>query len=217
MAISSALAAIGPAHATEERFGQWTYLNVEAPLTEETSLLATLHRRTEPDSFDTQLFFLRGGLQHKFAPGWTLQLTYEFRNAVVPDGPDQIEHRLTQTIAHNFGEVGPGKLDGRIQLEERFFNGSGDTGYRVRERVRYTLPVSRSLDVQFSEELIGGLNRTETGQDDGLGTIRLNGGLVFPIAKNIDIYPHYRWQRNIRRDAADTIDHLLMIDLNLKL
>lgn len=170
--------------------------------------------RSHPDRIDTGQILLRGGVRRSVTPDLSVQLTYGWVRSIVEDGGDVTEHRLGQTLAWRMGDVGPVRVDSRLGAEQRLPDAGGEAGWRLRGRVRATLPLNASADAQLSNELIGALNGTAWGQRAGASANRLAGSVHWRLGSHLGIAPGYTWQHIFRADAPDREDHVFSVTLD---
>jgi len=128
-------------------------------------------------------------------------------------GPDVKEDRAWQQATYSIGELWGGKLSGRTRLEQRFRNDDGDdTGWRVRQTVRWTHPVGESdFDVVVASELFLGLNNADWGQRSGFDQNRAFFGGAWRVNPTLRIEAGYLNQRINRRSASDATNHNVSI------
>jgi hypothetical protein len=116
------------------------------------------------------------------------------------EGPTR-ETRFIQQASYKFGSSG---LKGRTRLEQRFIDDAGRTGWRLRQRIGYSLPLSGEKGgwKLAGKAGITGL-RTFVGFERSLG--------------NVDLGVGYTRQQNIRKGAADRVGHAPTLSLTLNL
>lgn len=170
-------------------------------------------QRDEGASFDAFLF--RPGL------GWALtpQLTAFVGYALIGSDPASrssfFEHRAWQQLTWNLPVEGF-TLQSRTRLEERFVEDESETGLRLREFVKATIPLdgAKSRFVSLYNELFVDLNDTDWGQRGGLRQNRAFVGLGWFLddARRYSLEVGYlnQW---IDRPASDRVNHLLSLNL----
>ncbi|MDO7841521.1 DUF2490 domain-containing protein [Sphingomonas immobilis] len=139
--------------------------------------------------------------------GYTYVATY-------PDaGPNATgvtaEHRAVGQILWNPPLPGRSALVARTRIEARFVEGQAGTGYRLREMLRYTHPISRgkTLIVLQSEPFVA-LNDTAFGQAGGMDQIRNFVGVNVPVGKGLSTDLGYMNRYIWRRTGNDRMDHI---------
>lgn len=170
--------------------------------------------RSHPDRVDAGQVFLRGGVRRALGPDWAIQLTYGWVRTLPESGANSTEHRFAQTLSHSLGSAGRMRFDTRAGLEERLPATGGELGWRLRGRLRATLPLSSSVDALLSNEVIGALNATAWGQSDGVSANRLAASLHARLSPHVGIGPGYTWQHIVRPGAPDREDHVFSLTLD---
>jgi len=132
-----------------------------------------------------------------------------------PHQPNRIEHRPYQQLNLTLGKLGGGTVSARTRLEERFVEGFGDMGVRVRQQVRYVHPLAGRLSAFGTAEFFFNLNDTDWGARSGFDRWRIGGGLRHPVGRKLAFELGYLNQRTARRGAADQTDHIVATTLAL--
>jgi hypothetical protein len=165
------------------------------------------------DRYDTTL--LRPGL------GWALdeRVTAWAGYAWIQVDPVGVapfdENRVWQQVTWNVPVEGFTLLS-RTRLEQRFIEGSGDTGWRFRQFVKATLPLSPDGDVFASayDEIFHDIDDTAWGQRQGLRQNRAFAGLGwrFDPERNWSLEVGYlnQW---LDRPGEDAMNHILSINV----
>ena len=131
-----------------------------------------------------------------------------------------MEHRAREQVTiDNFAQVGRGKFNGRVRLEQRWRDGFDGTGWRVRPYVKYTLPVRKGGKTAFvlSAEPFINLNTNRFQRTQGLDRVRSFVGVSTPLAKNFTIEAGYLNQHTFVRHAPDNDDHVASVAFSLSL
>ncbi len=169
--------------------------------------------RDEGQSFDT--FFVRGALGHAVSSRVTAFLGYGVFESE-PEARSPIwEHRIFQQLTWNLPVEGF-TLQSRTRLEQRFIEGQSDTGSRLREFVKATVPLrsGNSVFASFYDEVFVDLNDTDWGQRSGLRQNRAFAGLGFFLDDahhhSLEIGYLNQW---IDRPDEDRLNHILSINL----
>lgn len=130
-----------------------------------------------------------------------------------PVGPlRRNEHRFYQEFNHRLIETEGGvTVDARTRLEQRTFEESDGTAWRLRQFVQVRVPLSQDNKlVAFAEPFID-LNQTAV-QRGGVSLWRNFVGVSVPLTKNAERVPGYLNQYVVR-GGADRIDHTANIGL----
>jgi hypothetical protein len=131
-----------------------------------------------------------------------------------------MEHRFVQhLVASDLGKVAGGQLSGRVRFEQRWREGVGGTGWRVRPYVRYSLPLDRTRKTALvaSAEPFFDLNTNRFQTVRGLERLRSFLGISTPLAKNLSADIGYLNQHGFVPNGKDTSDNVGFISVGLKL
>jgi hypothetical protein len=131
-----------------------------------------------------------------------------------------MEHRAREQVTFDgFAQIGTGKLNGRIRLEQRWREGLDGTGWRVRPYLKYTLPFQKGGKTAFvlSAEPFINLNATVFQRTDGLDRIRTFAGVSIPLAKNLTGEGGYLNQHTFVPHGPDNDDHVASFAVSLSL
>ncbi len=168
-------------------------------------------QRDEGEHFD--LGIIRPGLGYALTDRITLWAGYAWvpTDAVRREPFD--EHRVWQQLTLNFPTEGF-TLQWRNRLEQRFIEDASETGWRLRELLKVTVPVTedKRLFVSLWDELFFDLNDTAWGQRAGFRQNRAFAGLGWfaDEARAISFEAGYVNQWIDRRDE-DRLNHALAI------
>jgi uncharacterized protein DUF2490 len=158
---------------------------------------------------------LRGAIGYKLGGKVSAYQGYAHVVNIVEGGPDRREHRPFQQLNFDLGKALGGALTARTRLEERFMEGSGGVGFRLRQQLRLVRPVEGDLSLFASAEGFVALNDTGWGARSGFERLRTAAGLRHPIGKKLNGELGYLNQYNVRRNGRDTMDHALTLAVSL--
>jgi len=124
-----------------------------------------------------------------------------------------------QVTLDNFANLGPGRLSGRLRMEQRWRERTDGTGWRVRPYLKYALPLHKGghTALVLSTEPFLNLNTTEFQRASGLDRARTFVGISTPFVKNLTADIGYLNQHTFVRRGPDTDDHVASISLSLTL
>ena len=130
-----------------------------------------------------------------------------------PVGPlRRNEHRFYQEFNHRLIETEGGvTVDARTRLEQRTFEESDGTAWRLRQFVQLRVPLSQDNKLVVFTEPFVDLNQTAV-QRGGVSLWRNFVGVSVPLTKNAELVPGYLNQYVVR-DGADRVDHTANIGL----
>jgi hypothetical protein len=126
------------------------------------------------------------------------------RDIVYHGGGAAIEQRARQDLmVDRIAAIGPFRIGARMRVEERWRDGLGGTGVRLRPFVRLTLPVAGKLNLLASHESFVNLGGG-AGQRGGYDRARDFLGLGVPLTKRVGVEFGYlnQWTRNARTVGA---------------
>jgi hypothetical protein len=205
-----------PALASQEDFQSWQTLVVTTDVSPKVVVsLDTVFRWTDNSSRLGQLV-IRPAIGYRLGKNTTVTIGYSYFNTD-PVGPRvTYEHRPWQQLSYRLAGDGKGvTLTGRSRLEQRRFEGSSGTGWRVRQQLRLTAPISKKVRGVVTSEAFIALNDTSWGQNSGLDRWRNFVGVSFPLNKTIILEPGYLNQA-IFRSGEDTVHHVANMTVTAK-
>ncbi len=133
-----------------------------------------------------------------------------------PVGPVEVnEHRIYQELNLTLIKTDGGlAITSRSRLEQRIFEESDATGWRYRNLVQLTAPItSRNNLIVYSEPFIG-LNDVQF-NGDGLTVLRNFVGVSFPIADGVSATPGYLNQ-TVFRDGENLSQHIANVGVTAR-
>jgi hypothetical protein len=126
------------------------------------------------------------------------------------------ETRLMQQASYALGQSG---LKGRTRLEQRFFDGAAQPGWRLRQRIGYSLPLSGEQGgwkLSGNAESFWTLQATSRWGDKGLTGLRTFAGFERSLGK-LDLSLGYTRQQSIRKNRPDLVGHAPTLSVTLNL
>ena len=101
----------------------------------------------------------------------------------IEDGPDRNEERFFGQVSWTMGPVGGGTLSSRSRVEHRRLSNGRETGWRLREMLRYVHPIGAPQRTRALVSLEGfaALNDTDWGARAGFDQLRSFAGVEVPI------------------------------------
>jgi hypothetical protein len=130
------------------------------------------------------------------------------------------EHRAREQVqVDNFAQIGPGKLSGRLRLEQRWRENANGTAWRMRPYVKYSIPISKNgkTALNFSNETFVNIENTSFQKTEGFDRMRNQISISTPLSKQLTIEAGYLNQYGFVRDGEDTMDHVATVSLGLNL
>jgi len=163
----------------------------------------------DSDGFETSI--VRPGVGYDVGENGVAWLGYAWIRNDPPAGAFD-EHRVWQQYTWGKG-YDWGTPFSRTRLEQRFDERGGETGWRLRQFLRWTRPVNEGsrLGWRVWDEVFFDLNDTAWGQDTGLRQNRLFGGLgwTFDDDGMYTLEFGYLNQHLLRSGADDASNHIL--------
>lgn len=210
------LASAGAAHATDEDTQAWAVVNASRALNERAVVTLDGQARFSDGSSRLGQLILRPSIGWRLDAATTASAGYAYSRSTPEGRPTIHEHRAWQQMAYRLaGDGGGATLSGRTRLEQRWVEGRDGTGWRLRQQIRMTAPVTTEVrGVAWTEAFVG-LNQTAWGQRDGLHQWRSFVGVAVPITKTMTLEPGYLHQRAFRT-GPDAVTHAAAVWINLQ-
>ncbi|MBB5747392.1 DUF2490 domain-containing protein [Brevundimonas variabilis] len=207
------LTAAASAAAAQDDTQSWNAVFASGPVSENSRLLVWFdgHARFRDDASNLDTTILRPGIGWRASPRLDLWAGYALVSTRRP-GPDVEEHRIWQQATYPVVTIAGGRLTGRTRIEQRFRVGGDDTGWRLRQFLRWSRPIEGGpVSVVLSNETFVGLNDTDWGQGDGFDQNRAFAGLAWQAAPGLRVEGGYMNQQikgNARPDRSN--DNLVL-------
>ena len=205
---AAGLLAFAPQALAQDEAGElWFNPAFETSLDDRTSVeLETAQRLRSDPRNDT--FFGRLWLKREDSQGrdWSVGIEQRW------NGPNEREVRILQQVGYDWGP-----LEFRTRLEQRFVNVDPQTGWRIRQRVGTTVPLTEDEDgwaLTGNAELIVTLRNTEPEGQTGLTGLRTFVGFERGFGR-YDVSLGYLRQQDIRDNAEDRVGHAPFIGVTV--
>lgn len=190
LAVFSAFVLVTSARADNQ---VWFATAVTGTIDEDTGLLVWFdgHLRQRDGGEQRDVTILRPGVGYRVNSKLDVWLGYA-RVVASRDGGNIEENRIWQQATYPIVEVLGGKISGRTRLEQRFRNTGNDTGWRIRQFVRWSRPIiPGDLDFVLANETFIGLSETDWGQRTGFDQNRGFAGLAYHISPQLRLEGGY--------------------------
>jgi len=129
-----------------------------------------------------------------------------------------MERRAREQVTFDgFARLGPGKLSGRLRLEQRWRDGIEGTGWRLRPYLKYSLPMHGKTALNLSTEPFVDFNTTSFQHTPGLDRVRNLITISTPLTKTLTGEVGYLNQHGFVRGGPDTSDHVAYFAMSLSL
>lgn len=157
---------------------------------------------------------IRPGLGWQAAPKVSLWAGYARITNHQP-GKDQAEDRLWQQALWNIGPMLGGTVTSRSRLEQRWVDGGGDTGWRVRQFLKYERPFRPGGDASLvlTSETFVALNDADWGARSGFDQMRNFVGVGLSVAPKMRVEAGYLNQYINRPGDNDRMNHIASVSL----
>lgn len=162
---------------------------------------------------------LRGAVGWKLSP--SLSVYQGYAHVVVPlEGRrDANEERSFQQVTWVMGKPLGGELSSRTRLEQRWRSDGDDMGWRLREMLRYELPLrpnSQTLNALGYSEVFVALNDTDWGARAGFDQIRTFAGFEVGVKDRTTLEIGYLNQSINQTLGRTRMNHVASISLFVK-
>ena len=162
--------------------------------------------------------FVRPTIGYRLSDDLTVSLGYAHFRTINRGQADASENRVFQQVNWRMGTVGTATVLSRFRLEQRKLADTRDLGWRVTARVRMRLPIKDSgAGFLLSHEQIYALNTTDWGARAGFDQMRNFVGVAVPLNGAVMLETGYQNRFQNRQGAADRIDHIIPLTLNIKI
>jgi len=189
----------------------WNAIAISGPVNDDSKLLLWFdgHARSRDNISDLGVSIIRPALGWRVSSKLSLWAGYASVVARRENAPNLRENRIWQQATFPLGQFMGGSLSGRTRLEQRFADRGDDTGWRIRQFVRYARPFENT-DYSFIawNELFVGFNDTDWGARGGYDQNRTFIGGGWQVAKNIRLEGGYLLN-NINRDGPSVTNHVI--------
>lgn len=169
------------------------------------------------DDPDFNQGLVRPGIGYAVTPGLTVWAGYGWFRTSPPSGSDFDESRIWQQLSWSraFDQV---RFATRTRLEQRFVEGSNDTGLRFRQRVELAYPSTSRVYATVNDEVFVNLNDTDYGALAGFDQNRffVGPGWAVDEDRHVRIEAGYLNQYIDRPNRNDAMNHILVMLLQLR-
>lgn len=220
-ALMACAAVAAPAHA-EDDVQAWGAVVANGPVRGDLFLWLEGQARATDNAGGGSQIIVRPAIGARIAPDAHAVVGYAHVRTDPENGRSTREHRVWQQV--QFAALrhpnGSPKLISRTRLEQRMFEGPGrdDTGWRLRQQVRFQTPIARNGTIHAIALTEGffNLNSTDWGARDGVDQWRTFIGVGLPIAPRVRLEPGYLNQYVVRR-GENRMNHVLSATLTVAL
>ena len=155
----------------------------------------------------------RPGIGYALNRSWIVYLGYAWIKTQPPyASTTTYEQRLWEQASWS-GPLGPFRLASRTRLEQRFVSTGSETGWRLREMLKLTLPLGGVWSAVAYDEYFFNLNSTNYGAVAGADRNRFFVGPGLTLSKSLYTEIGYLHQRVFQNNAPDKSDNILAVSL----
>lgn len=206
------------AYATDHDSQIWTTVNLNTAITDRISTNLELQARFTEDASVYGQQFVRPSVTYQLNDVFSLTAGYVHVLTNTSKNISFRENRPWQQVGYHLfkNEYGT-TLDGRTRLEQRFIEGGDDTGWRIRQQLRFETPLQEKGRVKLLlwNETFYSFNDTDWGQRDDLDQIRNFIGVTLPVFAKTSLDAGYLNQA-IFRTGEDRMNHALATTLTIR-
>lgn len=194
----------------------WNAIAINGPVKDDSKLLLWFdgHARSRDNVSDLGVSIIRPALGWRVNSKLSLWAGYASVVARNENGPNLRENRIWQQATYPIGTFMGGRLSGRTRLEQRFADRGDDTGWRIRQFVRFARPFD---DPKYSfiawNELFVDLNDVDWGPRAGYGQNRTFVGAGWQVAKNLRLEGGYLLNHINSAGPSNTTNHVISFGL----
>jgi len=172
--------------------------------------------------FDIQLRFgddasrfsqgiLRPGVGYSLSRAWTVWLGYAYIRTEPPYASTSTEEQRIWEQAMWSDRIGAVRLVSRTRLEQRFVSTGGQTGWRLREFLKLSVPLGATWSAVLYDEYFYNLNSTNYGATAGSDRNRFFVGPGAKISPEVTIEAGYLHQYVFGTNSPDKSDDILAV------
>lgn len=194
----------------------WVNLTAMGPVSGDLVYFAELQPRTGDGSSRLDQMILRGAVGWKLSPSVTVYQGYAHIVVPTDGGKDVNEERSFQQVSWNISKPWDGELSSRTRLEQRWRSNGDDTGWRLREMLRYEKPLkpqSDAVNALVSTEVFFALNDTDWGARGGFDQVRTFVGAEIGLPGKSTIEAGYVNQVIDQTRGRTRINHVASLSL----
>lgn len=215
--IAANLALAIPARAGTRHDEQaWLNLTTMGPLSGDVVYFAEVQPRVGDGISRLDALLLRGAVGVKLSPAATLYQGYAHVVTPVDGGRDVNEERSFQQLNLALGKPLGGELSSRTRLEQRWRSDGDDTGWRLRQMLRYERPLKAASDAVNAlvyAEGFAALNSTDWGARAGFDQLRSFVGVEVGLPGASSLELGYLNQTIDRTRGRTAMNHVASVTL----
>lgn len=215
VAVFPALAAPAAAETREDE-QVWVNLTAMGPIAGDMVYFAEVQPRMGDGASRLDQLLLRGAIGLKLSPAVTLYQGYAHIVVPVDGGRDVNEERSFQQLGWLMGKPWGGELSSRTRFEQRWRSDGGDTGWRLREMLRYEKPLkpgTNTVNALVYAEGFLALNDTDWGARGGFDQLRSFVGVELGVKDATTVELGYLNQVIDQTRGRTRVNHVASVSL----
>jgi hypothetical protein len=193
----------------------WSDLSLSVRLSDKWQFVTEIQPRFRSGDATFAKFVLQPGIGYKISKDLIVWGGYVYAILETGDGRQIEDNRFWQQANYTIARIGSVTIAGRTRLEQRRLDIGKDTGWRIRERITASVPLTSHKDgvsfVTFVEPMAQ-LVKTDWGAEKGFDQIRGYAGLAIPLSKSFGVDLGYMAQRQRQEDGIKPLNHILVIN-----
>lgn len=213
------LAAVAvPAQAvTTDDFQVWTALNLSSDLSPKIVGNLEVAGRLVDDANRLGVAAFRPMIGYKVSKDLVLEIGYVHQTTINRGTPNLDENRFFQQTNWRVGTIGSATVNSRTRIELRTVRGARDSGWRLRQRVQFQIPLrAKGTSLILSSEGLFALNSTDWGARAGFDQMRNFVGVSFPVGEGLTLETGFQHRYQRRVGNPDRSDFVVPMTLSVK-
>lgn len=203
--------------ATVDDFQVWTAVNLSTDLSPKLVGNLELVARFPDDASRLGVAVFRPTIGYKVSKNLILHIGYAHQTTINRGAPDVDENRFFQQTNWRVGKIGSATVNSRTRIELRTVQGARDSGWRVRERIQFQIPLkAKGTNLILSSEGLFALNSTDWGARAGFDQMRNFIGVSFPVGKGMALETGFQHLYQRRVGNPDRSTFIVPITLGVK-
>lgn len=203
--------------ATADDFQVWAVLNLSTDLSSKIVGNLELAGRFADDASRLSVAVFRPTIGYKVSKDLVLHMGYAHQTTINRGAPNVDENRFFQQTNWRVGKIGSATVNSRTRIELRTVQGARDSGWRLRQRVQFQIPLkSKGTNLILSSEALFALNSTDWGARAGFDQVRNFVGVSFPVGKGVALETGFQHLYQRRVGSPDRSTFIVPVTLGVR-
>lgn len=213
-----ASAAVPAQAATADDFQIWTALNLSTDLSPKIVANMEFVARFPDDASRLGVTVVRPTIGYKVSKNLVLHIGYAHQTTINRGTPNVNENRFFQQTNWRVGKIGTATVNSRTRIELRTVQGARDSGWRLRQRVQFQIPLkAKGTNLILSSEGLFALNSTDWGARAGFDQMRNFIGVSMPVGKGLTLETGFQHLYQRRVGNPDRSNFIVPVTITVKL